>query len=158
LAFIGPWAYETVNVPAQYACSGDYNIRVAGDFCAAPISGIAMLAWIMGGIIAGVVSLITVDSDSVMALRELALALLFLTLLLPVVSTLLLITRREWRFPKWFSLAAWGVALIPAILLASAGLADAPFGAWAWGVWLFIALDCGALLLEISLLRQVRHN
>ena len=40
LAILGPWAYDQINVPAEYPCSAPF-IRLEGDFCGVPYSGTA---------------------------------------------------------------------------------------------------------------------
>lgn len=39
IAFIGPWSYESIHVPAQYDCSGP-SFRLEGDYCCTPLSEI----------------------------------------------------------------------------------------------------------------------
>lgn len=42
IAFIGPWTYEQIHVPAQYECTPP-NFRLEGDFCGTPLSGCGFL-------------------------------------------------------------------------------------------------------------------
>ncbi|HMS01246.1 MAG TPA: hypothetical protein PKE62_18530 [Anaerolineales bacterium] len=39
LALLGPWMFDQINVPAEYDCSAPF-IRLNGDFCGLPISGL----------------------------------------------------------------------------------------------------------------------
>ena len=51
VALIGPWTFERINVPAKYPCTSPF-IRLEGDFCGEPMSGI----WILSLMIFGMVS------------------------------------------------------------------------------------------------------
>lgn len=49
LALLGPWSFDRIHVPAQFACEPP-NIRLYGDFCGMPFSGFQIAAWTTGGI------------------------------------------------------------------------------------------------------------
>ena len=50
VAFLGPWAFDRINVPAQYECTPP-NIRLYGDFCGIPFSGFQFFLWTGGAFI-----------------------------------------------------------------------------------------------------------
>jgi hypothetical protein len=37
-SMLGPWMFDLINVPAEYACSKP-NVRLYGDFCGMPVPG-----------------------------------------------------------------------------------------------------------------------
>jgi len=39
VAFMGPWTFDRIYVPAKYECSAPF-IRLEGDFCGIPMSGL----------------------------------------------------------------------------------------------------------------------
>ncbi len=45
VAIMGPWTFDRINVPSEYPCS----VRLEGDFCGTPMSGIWIFSWIIGG-------------------------------------------------------------------------------------------------------------
>jgi hypothetical protein len=90
VAFIGPWGFDLINVPSQYECSAP-NIRLEGDFCGVPLSGIRFYLWAGSGFISICVGLITGKSINFEMIRELVIVLLLLIPLLPIFSTSLLI-------------------------------------------------------------------
>ncbi len=46
VAFLGPWGFEEIHVPAEYPCNAPF-VRLEGDFCGQPISGISVYPWIV---------------------------------------------------------------------------------------------------------------
>lgn len=43
LALCGPWSYDKIDVPAEYECQAPF-VRLYGDFCGLPISGLGILS------------------------------------------------------------------------------------------------------------------
>ena len=141
-AVVGPWVFDRINVPAQYAC--DY--RLEGDFCGIPMSGVWILAaW--GGVLIQWVAGIAAGS---LPLANLGGALLFilgvLLFLLPFFTTLGLVLRGDRPSRPVLRLGAWALAAIPVGLLIHS-MPNWPQPAL-WGIWLFIALAPLALILE----------
>jgi hypothetical protein len=58
VAIMGPWTFDRINVPSEYPCSTP-NIRLEGDFCGTPMSGIWIFSWMVGGFINAGVGLVT---------------------------------------------------------------------------------------------------
>ena len=96
VAFLGPWVYERISVPAEYACSPPF-IRLEGDFCGSPILGFQLFIWIIGGLLSMGGSLITGNFDFPERLREGLISLLMLFPLLPLVGTIFLTWRGDQR-------------------------------------------------------------
>jgi hypothetical protein len=153
IAICGPWAFDQINVPAEYTCSPP-NIRLEGDFCGLPLS----LAWFLTSVAGGLIYIIReVDMGSLRSasvLRELRVYLYVLLLLFPVVSTAVLAVRGGGR--RWQRLHITGLALatIFAGWLAGMGYFTSGWILWRlWGVWLYICLAASLFALEAFLWR-----
>ena len=75
LGIVGPWNYERLHVPAKYPCTPP-NVRLEGDFCGSPVSGMVILAWIVGWFLYAVVGLFTGGTSLAQAGSELLSGLL----------------------------------------------------------------------------------
>jgi len=94
VAMLGPWAFDLLNVPAQYPCDKP-SVRLYGDFCGYPMSGFGALAWISGGFFYTLNELIRGNIATV--LPDL-IALLFVWIIVfPFLSTLLLLPEKVSR-------------------------------------------------------------
>jgi hypothetical protein len=146
-AFIGPWAYDRIHVPAEYPCTPP-NVRLEGDFCGGPVSGL----WIftaVAGLIATVALAIADPAALAERARDIIAALLLLLLLLPIFSTLLMLWRREGRDWQVFHVLSWG---LPAAAILWWLVAIFPSGTpllQLWGLWLYVGLVIVVLLLEL---------
>lgn len=155
VAIIGPWVFDVINVPAQYTCSAP-NIRLEGDFCGTPLRGIWLLGWMVSGFVHGSAGLVSGAIGLIDWAREFLFTLLFFLVVLPFFSTLLSIRRRDDRRWQLFNIVAWGLAVGISLLLA---LSRYPRLFWVlWGVWLYIGLAIGALLLEVATLATGRRS
>jgi hypothetical protein len=158
VAIMGPWTFDRINVPSEYPCSAP-NIRLEGDFCGVPMSGIWIFFWIIGGVINTGVGLVTgatgfADRGGEF-LREFLVITVLLLLVLPFFSTLLLIVRGDRRRRQVFNVAAWGLAAGAGLLLGATGFSRLH---WAlWGIWLYIGLTASALILEVLTLAAERR-
>jgi 4-amino-4-deoxy-L-arabinose transferase-like glycosyltransferase len=152
VALMGPWTFDRVNVPAEYACSSP-NVRLEGDFC-----GVALLGWmIFGGMVDGFVDAsVRLLLGSVTFIdwgRTSLFSLLLFLLVLPLFSTLFLILRGDGRQRQMFSIVTWVLAAGTGLLL---GLFRFPGQFWAlWGLWLYIALAAIGMVLEVLALRAI---
>jgi len=155
IAMLGPWAFDLINVPSEFSCSP--NVRLEGDFCGMPLSGIGVFSGMVGGLINLGVRLATGATAFTDVPRELLFSLLLLLLVAPFFSTLPLILggdRRRWRV---FHVVAWGLAVGIGLLL---GLSGSSRLFWVfsrlfwmlWGIWLYIGLAGSALILEVLVL------
>lgn len=145
LALMGPWVFDRINVPAKYDCAP--NVRLEGDFCGVPMTGMNSILWIGSGLAFMIFGLLTGEFALFERIRELLIAWLLLFPLLPFISTLLLILRGSNRQRQVFTILAWILALVGDLFI---GLANYPRLFWAlWGIWLHAAVAVCALTLEI---------
>lgn len=121
VTLIGPWMFDQINVPAEYTCDKPF-IRLEGDFCGIPLSGFQFFSlFILVG--------------------------LPILLLIPFFTTLLLVWKKDSRRLQTINLSMWGLALILALLVFVPQLNDKAF--YLWGLWLYIVLAMGALIVEM---------
>jgi hypothetical protein len=148
-AMMGPWGFEQVNVPAEFPCHAPY-IRLEGDFCGMPLSGMYGLFSIVGGLVVLVTQpfreAITF-ADWARNLRFIGLGLLLFAA--PFSSLLLVISggsRRRWQV---VNIAAWGLALSVVFLWVDVLSTYLSRFSGVWGVWLYVGLAGSALILEV---------
>ena len=154
VALMGPWAFDRINVPAEYPCSPPF-IRLEGDFCGMPLSVLMIFRWMVGGIISMVVEFVTGATLLADRAREflgvfLFVMLLFL-LLLPFISTLLLIRGGDLRRSQVYHIAIWGLAAVFSGLI----LVVSRLSRLHWvllGLWFYVGLAASALVLEVLVL------
>jgi hypothetical protein len=153
LAILGPWAFDRINVPAEYPCTRPH-VRLEGDFCGLPMSGLWNLAAIALNFIPTIVGRIT--GGTVVADWRLTLGTLLgvFLLVLPGYSTLLLIRAGERRSRQVFNAAAWGLALGASLVYVSVYPDMHPA---LWGVWLYIGVAAGSVMVEALILRAGRR-
>ncbi len=155
VAMAGPWTFDLINVPAKYPCSAP-NIRLEGDFCGVPISGIRIFSWIIGGFISIGVGLVTGATGFVESARLFLVSLVLSLHVLPFFGTLPLILRGDRRRRQVFNVVAWGLAAGIGLLI---GLSSYPRLFWVlWGIWLYVGLAAGALILEALTLAAGRRS
>ena len=155
IAIMGPWYLDRINVPAEYTCSAPH-IRLYGDFCGMPLSGIWPFRFIIDGIVYLSAELVTGAIGFIEWVQIFLLGLFLFLLVLPAFNTLLLILRREHRHWQVFNIVAWGLALGIGL---SIGITDypKPFGVL-WGIWLYIGVAIGALVLEGLTLKTQKNR
>ena len=149
LAFLGPWGFDLINVPAEYACDPP-NIRLEGDFCGLPISFIQTFFWMIGGffnmiigLIRGEIAFIQTDFNFWISLLY---SLVLILLILPIINTLFLLLRGDRPRLQKYHLVICGLNLGLVLLL---GISNYPkFFYVLWGVWLYIGLMISILILE----------
>jgi len=155
LAIIGPWAFDLINVPSEYSCSAPF-IRLKGDFCGAPSSGMWFLMVGVVEFIHQVVRLVTGAATLADLSRMPLISLLALLPLLPFFSTLVLILLGDRPGQQVFHLAAWGLAVAwtLGLLLFAPELPARQL----WGLWLFFGLAPSVLILEVVALAHRRRS
>ena len=145
VAFLGPWTFDLIYVPSEYTCSAPF-IRLSDDFCGTPLSGIRFFGWMAGGFIYSCTGLVTGKLGFSEWLRESLFSLLICLPLLPVFSTLLRILRGDRKSRQLFTIIAWILAIGFGLFW---GFHNYPKSFWAvWGIWLYIGLALGALIVE----------
>jgi len=155
VAIAAPWWLDLVFVPGKYPCSSPF-IRVRDNFCGIPMSGV----WIFVGlanrfieIIKEIVTGETVIINPVDAILKFFLYCLFVLIpVLPLFTTWLLILCGDRKRIQIFHIGSWSLGVLFVIYI---------FGFhWSsslWGLWLYIGLGVGALILEILILALGRR-
>ncbi len=158
-AMLGPWLYTLDGVPPPEWCRSP-NVLLENGRCVALVSGATVLTFWVGvffGLIVQLVSGAFVLPDRA---REL-IGVFFVTvsiclLMLPFLSTLLVIHRGDSRRLRIFHVIAWGAAAIVSVLpiLFELTFRSTLF----WGIWLYIGLAISMLLMEsFALVMNVRR-
>ena len=149
LAFLSPWGYERLNIPAEYDC-GPINTRLEGDFCGSPISGAQLFLIGMIGIANGINGLIT--REGILALVEfdfwlgLVYGLVLILLILPIVNTLFLYFSGDKPRLQKFHLLVCGLDLFLVLLVEILSLAEITIPPW--GILLYTGTLICILILE----------
>ena len=154
VAFLSPWAFDLINVPAEYECSP--NIRLYGDFCGMPLPGFWVMLWTginFTSIINGLLTGEFIFSDRI---HELLISPLLLLPLLPVFSTLLLILRGNTQRRQVFAIVSWVLAIATCLFICSQINPRQLLASW--GLWLYILVGLCALILEIIMIRQEKRK
>jgi hypothetical protein len=136
---------ERINVPAKYACSAPY-IRLEGDFCGSPLSGLYLL-WAVAGVPIRTAGEL-LSEGAVSEPRELVAVCLFLLLTLPFLSTLLLLLRGERHGRMVFHFVAWGLAGALSVFLLAVDW-HGRTSLRLWGPWLYAGVAVAVLAGEI---------
>jgi hypothetical protein len=151
-ALMGPWFFDRINVPSEYVCSAP-NIRLEGDFCGVPASGLYILFAMVTAPISNVVGLITGTmglphiND---VLQNLLLTMGALLLLSPFFSTPLMFLRGDRPRLRLIHLAALILAAGIGLLY---GLNNHPRYYWVlWGSWVYAGIAISTLILELPVL------
>ncbi len=113
LSLLGPWAFDLINVPAEYPCDKPF-IRLEGDYCGYPISGFQAFLMLTSGlfnIVAG-----WTQGEFLGRGRELITILFGLIFFLPFFGALLAIWKKDSRRWQIIYLITWGLACIPLLL------------------------------------------
>ncbi len=153
VAIVGPWVFDLIVVPAEYACSSPL-VRLEGNFCGVPIS---LGSWLWAAVgPEGIVAALTSGAVAEYEPRELARSCLFVCLLflpvLPFLSTLILLLGRERRGVWVFHLTAWGLAAAVSAFFLAAGW-HGVVSLRLWGAWLCAVLAVAVLAGEIPVAR-----
>ncbi|HSK65758.1 MAG TPA: hypothetical protein VK888_02440 [Anaerolineales bacterium] len=144
ISILGPWAFDRIHVPAEYTCEPPF-VRLDGDFCGSPMSWLSLFSWFTDGFLTTLRHLIAGLFAG--RAREFLAVLLVMLPVLPFFSMLLLIWRKNSARLKTIHLIAWGLgSLFPLLILTFEW--NGPVTKL-WGLWLYILLAIGALLVEI---------
>lgn len=156
IAFLGPWAYEQIHVPAEFACSPP-NIRLEGDFCGTPFSGVQMITYLAQTFRGLPGALVRGEAWALSGgIREVALAAFPLALALPLFTILGRIVWSHSRVWRAINLVAWALGFAAAGAFAVLGwLSDAWTPTQVWGLWLYFLLAMVVLIIEVVSYRMV---
>lgn len=155
IAFIGPWGYDRIHVPAQYDCTFP-NFRLEGDFCGVPLSGISVFVPGLGLVLDAAVRMVRGAPPDPILARNLW-SLFIILIPLPVFIIPLLVVAGERLSRKSIYVVVWGLASaggLGFLLLISLMLGLPPIRLW--GFWLYIVLAIIALIVETVM--QVRNR
>ena len=154
VSLFGPWAFDLLNVPAQFPC-GWPAVRLKDDFCGYPMSGFGAFICANSGFIYILDDLIRGNIAG--RIPELISLIFTWIIILPFFSTLLLIWNKNSRRLQTINLIAWGLACIPALtlfILQTNRDELVHFLYLLWGVWLYILVAIGTFIFEILVLRS----
>jgi len=153
VAEVGPWGYDLLWVPGEYTCSPP-AVRLSGDYCGLPMSGLGLFRWGIPSLgYAGVVFL-SGEMTLVDWAKDCLLGLILSLLLLPLLSTLLLLLFGDRKCRQVFGVVAWALAVALGLLF---GLSNYPRLFWVlWGVWLYTVLSAAALVLTAE--RRIKQS
>jgi hypothetical protein len=149
ISMLGPWAFDLLNVPAQYPCEKP-SVRLYGDFCGYPMSGFGVLIWTSGGFFYILAELI--KGNIAVRIPELVIPICAWIIILPFFSTLLLIWKKNSRRLQTINLVTWGLAcLLTCTMFIWQTNRDqfVRFFHLLWGIWLYILVATGTIILEI---------
>ena len=94
VSMAGPWVYDRIMVPAQFACSAPF-IRLDGDFCGTPMSGFHLITLHLGPFLEFMLHAPSAGGPSAVALLTVVAPVI--ALVLPAITTLLVV----WARCRW---------------------------------------------------------
>lgn len=159
IALIGPWQFETAMGPGMrvspHECAPGF--RLDQNLCGFPISGLWLILAGFAGLFHAGSGLLTGSMDFITGLPVLLTSLLLLLPLLPFPATYAIMWLQEGasRRGQLLQAAIWGAAAVGAGLftLTTSG----PGQALLWGLWFYLCLAFGMLLLELWVMAHNRR-
>jgi hypothetical protein len=154
LSMLGPWMFDLIHVPAQYDCDTPF-VRLSGDFCGYPLSGLETIKWFGGGVLYTVAELIKGNFAS--RIPELLMLMGISIIGLPFFGLLLLLGYPISRRLQSMTVLGCGLACLPALvmfILQTNRDQFVQFFYWLWGLGLYILLAIGTIVFEILRLRS----
>ena len=154
ISMLGPWAFDRLSVPAQFACTAP-AVRLYGDFCGYPMSGFGGFLWASGsffriidGLIKGYLATLIPELITFVSTR---------IIVLPFFSMLMLIWKPNSRRLQTLHLIVWGLACLAAltIFIPQSNMNHfMQFFYRLWGILLYVMSAIGAVIFEILILRS----
>jgi hypothetical protein len=158
ISIFGPWAFDAIYMPPGEPCS----VRLTDHTCGLAMPGIWLLAAVFGFLVTSIADLVKgVTANEYDGVRGFFQSLLFLSLVLPFLSTLLVARRGDHRPRLVFHLIACSAAFIVTIIVGlMMGIFEHSDWIWRlWGIWLYMVSLASALILEIIVLAaNSRHR
>jgi hypothetical protein len=152
---LGPWMFDLINVPAEFTCSKP-NVRLYGDFCGLPLSGFEFFKLFIGGFF---YMLFTLTTGSFLNYPRELLVGRYVLSLIPVITSLLLLWKKETRLLPTINLIAWILALIPPLLMFMLlAVQRSGYIFRLWGLWLYILVAISTVAFEINKFRSERKS
>ena len=152
VAMLGPWMYDLIHVPAEYACSAP-NVRLEGDFCGLPMSGMKTLPWFVLGFFGMITRLFTAYTDGYSpGLLEYVRALFFVIPILPLIGSLLVVVKQKSQALQRINRIFWILACVSTLpwLYSDPGAQAGRL----WGLWAYIGLTFVMTLVEVLVLKE----
>jgi hypothetical protein len=157
LAMFGPWAYDKINVPAKYSCNFP-NIRLEGDFCGVPLSGIRILFMAFESFGSMITQYLAGTAVFLDRARELLFVISFILLPLPFFSTMYLLFNRNTRGLQVIHFGMWALGSTLGLYWAMVLLSFPYSKQWSsWGLWSYLMAAIGMLIFE-SLVLKVKNG
>jgi hypothetical protein len=168
-ALSGPWSFDVINVPLPFECPSPL-VRLEGDFCGTPVSMAGQILGMVGGFPGMLVRLFSGQAN----LLEPLYALLFILLVLPLLSSMVLMVGEGPFGHRLAHLLVLGLANAGALFMAIqifamlsgyAGPADLEAGGQfyartlgaLWGLWIYIGVTDCLLVSEVLVLSAGRR-
>jgi hypothetical protein len=153
VGWLSPWVYDQVNVPAEYPCSAPF-VRLEGDFCGVPLNGTWVLFAFGGVLITTITDLVTGKLVLAASGRQLLYSLGGFLVMLPVISTLLMIFLGNHRRLQLFQIVVLSLAggLLLWAFLAISELRTIRL----WGPWLYTGVILSELIMEVLVFARRR--
>ncbi len=147
LAFVGPWFFDLIMVPAEYECNLPF-VRLEGDFCGSPMSYLDFAFSIFVSDISTIRSGFFSTLTLVDLYREYSFRFLFFLAALPFFSNLLRLWKPGHRSLRIFNWVCWGLAVLIALgpMFFSEMLHPALWGIWLYRGAVILALVCEGIL------------
>ncbi|TAH52453.1 MAG: hypothetical protein EYC68_06670 [Chloroflexota bacterium] len=153
IAMLGPWAFDLINVPAQYPCHTPF-VRLYGDYCGYPMSALEITKWFGAGVIYALGEI--KEGNFVFQISELIFLVGIAIIVLPLCSNLLLLRNQNSYRVQIINVLVWGMACLLALAMFTLQATRAQFVQFFylfWGNWLYVLLAIGAIALEILAFR-----
>jgi hypothetical protein len=154
VAMLGPWTFDLLHVPAQYACD-EPSVRLYGDFCGYPLSGFGAFVWIFSGFFSMPSELVQGNLTSPLPGF---ITLLFMGIIVfPFLSTFLLLRQNTWRRLQILNLTAWVLACLATLTLFVLQFNREQFVQFyylLWGLLIYILVAIGTVIFEILVIRS----
>lgn len=151
-SMLGPWMFDTINVPAKYMCSAPY-VRLYGDFCGVPVTGVQVFGWLF--IWFPYMLLEMIKATFAGRFRELLVVISILPLI-PFFTTLFLIWKKETRRLRTINLVAWILAFLLTLPFLISQINYQAIRLW--GPWLYIVVTVSAIIIEILIQVEERKS
>jgi len=149
IAIFGPWFFDRVPTPSSRPCSPP-SVRVDDTSCGWPTS-ISLFYSELDNTLTGLIS----GAVSLNSLQQWLILLALVLLLFPFISTVILMSRGDHRY--WLTLHRVGLGITASISMWIAWTIDSRASWVLWGLWLYLYLTTGMLILEILFARKAKQ-
>jgi hypothetical protein len=149
IAFAGPWSFDLINVPSEFACSAPF-IRLKGDYCGVPLPGTWIALALVGEFVVTIGGLATGTMVATDLSRGLPVLLASSLLFLPLFSTLLRFLHRDRRRLQILHFVVWGMATVSIIWWFLLSPPEWP-PSQLWGRSLYYGIALAMLVVEATL-------